>query len=198
MAKAPRATQGPGDLDARRDRRAIEAIARGDEDAFRELFARYAPAAKGLATRVIGDQAIAEEVVQDVFLAVWNKARSYDAERGAVRSWILMQTHHRAVDIVRAEDARRRRSEVHAGPQQEARAPEDVVEEVWLAERRAAIQAAWGELTDDQRQVLELSYFKGMSQSEVAAATDTPLGTVKSRALAGLRTLRRTIGRDDR
>jgi RNA polymerase sigma-70 factor, ECF subfamily len=85
-------------------------IAEGSSDGFRDLYRRYAPTAAGLAHRVIGDPVLAEEVSQDVFLSVWRSAAAYDAARGSVRSWLLTQVHHRAVDVIRHEDAERRRS----------------------------------------------------------------------------------------
>ncbi len=182
------------ELPERRDRRAVERIAGGDEDALRNLFRRYSAAANGLAVRIVGDRTLAEEILQDVFLAVWRKARSYDPHRGSVRSWLMMQVHHRAVDVVRHEESARRRSTEHAGPQEPPPSPEDVVEEAWLVQRRADVRGALRSLPDEQRTVVELAYFGGLTQTQVAERVGAPLGTVKSRTLAALRKLRTILG----
>jgi RNA polymerase sigma-70 factor, ECF subfamily len=181
------------DLVDRRDRELLEHIAAGSEDAFAELYGRYAGTAAGVGHRVLGDDGLAEEVLQEVFLSVWRRAASFDPARGSVRSWLLAQIHHRAVDAVRREEAERRRAvrvtaDVPDGV-------EEVVEEEWMRVRRGEVRRAIGELPDEQRAILELSYFRGMTQTQIARTTGTPLGTVKSRTLAALRRLRRDLGR---
>ncbi len=172
-------------------------IADGSSDAFRDLYSRYASTAAGLAHRVIGDPALAEEVVQDVFLSVWRSAAAYDSARGSVRSWLLTQVHHRAVDVVRREDAERRRSFRQPGPVQ-SDPTEEVVEDAWLRSRRADIRTALGTISDDQRQVLQLAYFDGLTQSQVSERLGIPLGTVKSRTLAAMLKLREALSGADR
>ncbi len=190
----PAASRDVADLQDRRDRDVLSRIANGSEEAFSELFRRYAPAAGGIAMRVIGDAAMAEEVVQEVMVSVWRRAGGYDPARGSVRSWLLAQAHHRAVDVVRREEASRRRASALA-PMPAGDDPiEDVVEEGWLASRRARVRAALGELSHDQRRVLELAYYGGLTQSQVAHAAGIPLGTVKSRTLAAMNKLRSMLG----
>ncbi|TML78586.1 MAG: sigma-70 family RNA polymerase sigma factor [Actinobacteria bacterium] len=172
-------------------------IAEGHSDGFRDLYSRYASTAAGLAYRVIGDQVLAEEVVQEVFLSVWRSASAYDAARGSVRSWLLTQVHHRAVDVIRREDAERRRS-LRQPDLIQADPTEDVVEDEWLRGRRADIRVALRTISDDQRQVLHLAYFDGLTQSQVAEKLGIPLGTVKSRTLSAMLKLREVLSGADR
>jgi len=164
-------------------------IAEGSSDGFRDLYRRYAPTAAGLAHRVIGDPLLAEEVSQDVFLSVWRSAAAYDAARGSVRSWLLTQVHHRAVDVIRHEDAERRRALRQPEPIP-VDPTEDVVEDEWLRGRRSEIRVALRSLSNEQREVLELAYFGGLTQTQVSEKVGIPLGTVKSRTLAAMLKLR--------
>lgn len=182
--------RAPDELHEHRDRRAIERISDGDADAFAELFDRYGGQCLGLAKRVTGSPSVAEEVVQEVFASVWKRAGGHDPARGSVRAWLFMQVHHRAVDTVRHEEALRRRTSAPAQAPAPQRDPEDVIEDVWLGHRRARVRGALERLTGDHREVLELAYFGGLTQREVAEKTGVPLGTVKSRTLAAMRKLR--------
>jgi RNA polymerase sigma factor (sigma-70 family) len=180
------------DLAEARDRDLMMRIGEGDQEAFRGLFGRYAPAAKALALRVVRQSHLAEEIVQESFMALWKHPDGYDQQRGSVKSWLMGMVHHRAVDLVRREEAHRRRA-VQAIPQAMETEPdpaEQVVEEVGAPEERATVQAALAELPAEQRRVIELMYFGGRSQSQIAAELDLPLGTVKSRTLLGMRRLR--------
>ncbi|GAC1409658.1 MAG: sigma-70 family RNA polymerase sigma factor [Actinomycetota bacterium] len=189
----PRNTQVV-DLQERRDRDLIERIAAGGERAFGELYQRYASAALGLAHRVIADPTLAEDVVQEVFVGVWQKAATYNQARGSVRSWLLAQVHHKAVDVVRRESAERRRAKQPMADVPQRDASEEVVEEAWLASRRVDVQKALATLSVEQREVLELAYLKGMTQTQVSSAMNIPLGTVKSRTLAAMRRLHTLLG----
>lgn len=177
------------DLLDRRDQDLVEQVAAGDEDAFVSLYRRYGAAAFGLALRVLGDRVLAEEVTQEVFLSVWRRARNYEPGRGSVRSWLLTQIHHRAVDVVRREEAERRRNAGASLPAVDE-SIEQVVEDQWLAVRRAQMRTALEVLPEEQRAVIELSYFEGLTQTQVADRLGTPLGTVKSRTLAAMKKLR--------
>jgi RNA polymerase sigma factor (sigma-70 family) len=183
---------GPTDLSPARDRDLVRRIRGGDEDAFRRLFRRYAPTALGLARRVVRQPHLAEETVQEAFLSVWRNAASFDEGRGSVRAWLMGAVHNRAVDAVRREEAQRRRAEDAASdPGLEPLDPGDtVVEEVGIDQERTAVRAALGKLPSEQRQVIELMYFGGQSQSKIAKRLGLPLGTVKSRTLLGMRRLR--------
>ncbi|MGH2727548.1 MAG: sigma-70 family RNA polymerase sigma factor [Actinomycetota bacterium] len=178
------------DLQDRRDRDLVAGTASGDHHSFSELYRRYSASAFGLALRILGERAMAEEVLQEVFLAVWRRAEAYDPARGSVRSWLFAQIHHRAVDVVRREEAERRRSHVGVEPDAHDSGMDDVIEEGWLSSRRDQVRGALDALSPDQRQVIDLAYFQGLTQSQVAVETGVPLGTVKSRTLAAMRRLR--------
>ena len=177
------------------DRDLLRRVRAGDEAAFRGLFRRYGPSAVALARRVARQPFLAEEVVQEAFLAVWRSPEGYEESRGSVRSWLMGMVHHRAVDAVRREEAQRRRAEDVAGTTiGEVEDPaEQVIEEVDLPQERRAVRAALGELPEEQRQVIELMYFGGLSQSKIAERLSLPLGTVKSRTLLGMRRLRSAL-----
>jgi RNA polymerase sigma factor (sigma-70 family) len=171
------------------DEQVLEAVGRGDHDALGVLYDRFGRLAYGLAFRILRDQALAEDAVQEAFLAVWRSADAYRRERAKPSTWILTVVHRRAVDLVRRED-RRRGEPLEAAPEPTS-APAD--EDVTLHARRAAVQAALTELPDDQRQALELAYYGGLTQSELAERLGVPLGTVKSRMFAGLGRLRELL-----
>jgi RNA polymerase sigma-70 factor (ECF subfamily) len=184
-------------LQEHRDRQILGRVADGDQDAFAKLFRRYGPASLGLARRILGSQELAEEVLQEVFLAVWRRAASYDALRGSVGSWILTQIHNKAVDAVRHEQAQRRRAAAEPAAINQETTPDDVVEEAWIDERRQQVRRALERLSQEHRQVIELTYFGGMTQAQAARATGIPLGTVKSRTLAAMRRMREALSPED-
>ena len=183
------------DLSAARDRQLVRRIEGGDEEAFRSLFATYAPAAMALAIRVVRQAQLAEEIVQEAFLTLWRSPGVFDERRGSVKAWLMTMVHHRAVDVVRREEAQRRRSdEMVVGVREEAVDPTDaVLAAVAAPAERDAVRTALRSLPPEQREVLELMYFDGLSQSQVAEKTGAPLGTVKSRALLGMRRMRSVV-----
>jgi RNA polymerase sigma factor (sigma-70 family) len=176
------------------DRDLVRRVAGGDEEAFRDLFRRYGSVAKALALKIIRQPFLAEEITQEAFLALWRRPLAYREDRGSVRAWLMSTVHHRAVDLIRREEAQRRRAE-EMDPRDalEEDVAETFVEEAAFAERRAAAVAALGELPAEQRQVLEMMYFEGKSQSKIAGELGLPLGTVKSRTLLGMRRLRLAV-----
>jgi RNA polymerase sigma-70 factor (ECF subfamily) len=184
------------DLMEARDRELVRAIGRGNEEAFRGLFRRYAPSAMAVARRVVGQAYLAEEAVQEGFLALWRNPSAYEEMRGSVKAWLMATVHNRAVDLVRREETQRRRAE-NAGPDESVVILDDpaekVVDEIGLPEERKAVRAALEELPPEQRQVIELMYFDGLSQTRVAERLSLPLGTVKSRTLLGMRKLRTAL-----
>lgn len=192
----PRPAVGTLDLAEARDRDLVARVGRGDADAFRSLFDRYAPIANALALRVVRQTHLAEEIVQEAFMAVWRNPNGYDPSRGSVRAWLMGTVHHRAVDLVRREEAHRRRAE--AAIPGAAEELEDHADEVAGAmdrpAERLAVRAALRGIPEEQRDVIRLMYFEGLTQSQIAEATGLPLGTVKSRALLGMRRLRTTLG----
>jgi RNA polymerase sigma-70 factor, ECF subfamily len=184
------------DLSEARDRELVQRIGRGDEEAFRGLFGRYAPSAMALARRVARQPFLAEEIVQEAFLAVWRNPSGYDQQRGSVRAWLMGMVHHRAVDAVRREESQRRRVEesMVSDPVVSPDPADDVVDEIDLPGERKAVRAALDGLPQEQRQVIELMYFGGLSQTTISEQLGLPLGTVKSRTLLGMRRLRGAIG----
>jgi len=188
------------DLSAARDRQLLRRIEGGDEEAFRSLFAAYAPSAMALAARVLRQSHLAEEIVQEAFVTLWLGAELYDERRGSVKAWLMTMVHHRAVDAVRREETQRRRAddataELREGTEDPS---DDVVEAVAAPGERAAVRDALDALPPEQREVLELMYFDGLSQTQVAEKTGAPLGTVKSRALLGMRRMRTELERLER
>jgi len=178
-------------LEGARDRDLVRRVIAKDEEAFRSLFRRYAPMAKALALRVVRQPFVAEEIVQEAFLALWRNPGAFREDRGSFRAWMLSTVHHRAVDAVRREEAWRRRSREQ---DPDALVAEDVgatvAEELDHAAMRRQIRAALDQIPPEQRQVLEMMYFEAKTQSMIAEELDLPLGTVKSRTLLGMRRLR--------
>jgi len=166
----------------------VVAIGRWREDALAEAFRRHAGAVYGLARRVLGDAASAEEVVQEVFLRLWSKPDSYDPARGSLRAYLLAQSHGRAVDLLRSDSSRRRREERDAA--RSAEAGYDIEREVGDLAVSEHIQSVVQDLPEDERRAIELAYFGGHTYREVAAMLAQPEGTVKSRIRSGLKRMR--------
>jgi len=172
------------------DEALIALLARGDDGALAELYDRFGAVAYGLAIRIVRDAALAEDVVQEAFLTVWRTAARFVAERAKARTWILTLVHRRAVDLVRREQFRRAEP-LKDVPETGGRTAE---EEAWLRLERARVQDALKHLPDQQREAIELAYYGGFTQSELADRLGEPLGTVKSRMFTGLSRLRELLG----
>ena len=185
-------TSPPRDYSAFVDEALLALTSRGDEQAIAELYDRYGRVSYGLALRILRDQALAEDAVQEAFLTVWRTAGSFVADRAKASTWILTLVHRRAVDIVRREQ-RRRAVPLDSVDEPDAPAP-TTDEEIELADRRRAVQEALRQLPDEQREAIELAYYAGLSQSELAEQLSVPLGTIKSRMFTGLRRLRDLLG----
>jgi RNA polymerase sigma-70 factor (ECF subfamily) len=165
--------------------------ARSEEQALAELYDRYGRAAYGLALRVLRDPSLAEDAVQEAFLALWNTAARFVPEKSSASTWILTLVHRRSVDVVRREQRRRADTLEHAPePATEGGADEDA----WLRLQRERVQEALRLLPDAQREALELAYYGGLSQSELAERLGQPIGTIKSRMFHGLSRLRELLG----
>jgi RNA polymerase sigma-70 factor, ECF subfamily len=171
------------------DEALVALVARADDGALAELYDRFGHVAYGLALRVVRDPSLAEDAVQEAFLAVWRSAARFVPERAKASTWILTVVHRRAVDIVRREEPRRTEP-LAAAPQPSANLTED---EAWLRLRRTRVQEALRRLPDQQREALELAYFGGFTQSELADRLGEPLGTIKSRMFTGLARLRELL-----
>jgi RNA polymerase sigma-70 factor (ECF subfamily) len=169
----------------------VVAIARYHQEALAEVYRRHAGAVFGLARRLLSDRALAEEVVQEVFLRLWNDPERYDPSRGTLRSYLLAQAHGRAVDLLRSEGARRAREEREA--RATAEAGYDVEHEVWDLATADQVRQAIDRLPAAERQCIALAYFGGHTYREVAARLSEPEGTVKSRIRAGLKRLRQEL-----
>jgi RNA polymerase sigma factor (sigma-70 family) len=166
-------------------------VGRGDREAFARLYDLYGAAAYSLAVRIVRDRELAADVVQNVFLAVWTGATQFDPGRGQPSTWIMTMTHHKSVDMVRREQ-RRRTEQLDAAGEEPAEGP-SVEERAWRGVARGHVRAALARLPDPHREVIELAYFAGYSQSELADRLAVPLGTVKSRTFAAMRALREEL-----
>jgi RNA polymerase sigma-70 factor (ECF subfamily) len=170
----------------------VALVARGDEPALAELYDRVGRMAFGLAYRVLRDERLAEDAVQEAFLAVWRTAAAFSAERAKATTWILTLVHRRAVDLVRREE-RRRADPLDDGERDGEAATPSAEDAAWLHFERERVQAALRQLPDTQREAIELAYYGGFSQSELAERLGVPLGTIKSRMFAGLARLREIL-----
>jgi RNA polymerase sigma-70 factor (ECF subfamily) len=172
------------------DEALVALTARSEQSALAELYDRYSRPAYGLALRVLRDEALAEDAVQEAFLALWRTAARFVPERGKASTWILTLVHRRAVDLVRREE--RRRTDVLEPAAEPGGGAVD--EEAWLRLQRERVQGALTQLPDQQREALELAYYGGFTQSELAERLGQPLGTIKSRMFMGLSRLRELLG----
>ncbi|SDO73199.1 RNA polymerase sigma-70 factor, ECF subfamily [Klenkia soli] len=191
VTRPPRRAEDPA-----ADAELVRRVKAGDRGAIDDLYDRFRRPAFALARRVLSDDTLAEDVLQDVFLAVWKDPGAFDGARGSFASWLLAMVHHKAVDAVRREESHRRRQTRAEDDLRlsEPTANRDVEDEA--ADRVAAqrVRAALQGLPAPQREALTLAYYGGYTQREVAALTDTPLGTVKTRMLAGMRRLKENLG----
>jgi RNA polymerase sigma-70 factor (ECF subfamily) len=168
-------------------------IAAGDREAFAQLFDRHSPAVLGFLVRILGSRSEAEEVLQEVFLQVWRQSSRYEAGRSTPRGWILVLARSRALDTVRSREARHRR-EVEVlvdGPSHES-LPVGTGD-LEARERHEQVSSALSLLPTEQRRCIELAFFEGLTQSQIANRLDAPLGTVKSRIHLGMSKLRQAL-----
>ena len=161
----------------------------GDARAFAALYDRHGRAAYSLAYRMMGERQAAEDLTQEAFLEVWRAAKSYRAERGSVRTWILSIVHHRGVDQLRSA-ARRRQIMDKAEAAAPIMQPSEAFTETWHNSQRVQVREALRALPPEQLKVLELAYFSGYTHKEIAKLLDVPLGTVKGRMRLGLKKIR--------
>jgi RNA polymerase sigma-70 factor, ECF subfamily len=173
----------------RSDEQLLAALARSDLRSLEQLYERYKSAAYSLAYRIVGDRGAAEDVLQDAFLAVWRRAGSFRPERGSVRTWLFSVIHHRAIDRLRASASGAATVPLDELADQPSEQPA-VWQQVWRGLRGDQVRAALERLTPEQKKSIELAYFSGYSQSEIAGLMGVPLGTVKGRMRNGLLKLR--------
>lgn len=171
-------------------------VANGDQSALGELYDRYVGLLHALSRRVLGDVSDAEEVLQEVFLQVWNQASRYDTSRSSVSTWLVLITRSRSIDRLRSRQVKERtlaglkheKTTTHTSP--------EGTKAVLLSQRRRRLHIELAELPAEQRQVLELAFFRGMTQSEIAESTGIPLGTVKTRTLLAMKKMRHALRPD--
>ncbi len=169
-------------------------LASGESDALAQIYDRYHRQVFTLALRILGDHVLAEDTTQEVFLALWRDPSKFDPAKGGFASWLLSLAHHRSVDGVRREESQRRRRDRLAELEPPALLGEDPADKALERVVGADVRSALSELPAVQREALTLAFFGGYTQREVAALTGAPLGTVKTRMLAGMRRLRQILG----
>jgi RNA polymerase sigma factor (sigma-70 family) len=167
----------------------LESVNEGNEEALETLYGRYGGACFALARRILDDNHLAEDVVQQVFTALW-KGSGYDIKRGAVSTWLMSVTHHKSIDVLRREAPRRKRIASEQALLEVAVTGPGPDEEAWMRLRAERTREALKTLPPEQRELLLLAYYGGYTQSEIAGLTGLPLGTVKSRTLTAMRKLR--------
>jgi RNA polymerase sigma-70 factor (ECF subfamily) len=194
--RAPRQRRAPMTIDLAHlsDEALVALCVRADEAALAELYDRYGRVAYGLALRILRDEGLAEDAVQEGFLAVWRSAGRFVPERARASTWILTLVHRRAVDLVRRSE-RRRAEPLETMPDEGGGSTEELA---WLQLERQRVQAALRRLPDQQREALELAYYGGFTQSELAERLGQPLGTIKSRMFTGLSRLRDLLAESER
>ncbi|HEX5758971.1 MAG TPA: sigma-70 family RNA polymerase sigma factor [Thermoanaerobaculia bacterium] len=195
MAPSPDSTPLADHLGALGDAALVRQVADRRAEALGELYDRFGPLLLGLVVRILGSRAEAEEVLQDVFLLVWNQAGRYDPSRSSVSTWLVLIARSRAIDRLRSRKVVERT--LDAVQQQEGpgggHASPEAAENVLIRERRERVRSELAALPAEQRQVLELAFFQGLSQSEIAGQTGIPLGTVKTRSLLAMKKLRQAL-----
>lgn len=184
----------PVDLRGLADEELMDLVAAGETRAFEVIFDRHAAAGYSLALRMCGRRALAEDIVQEAFLSLWRSGTGYDRARGSVRSWVLSAVHNRAVDALRRTGAKAGRDVSDEGIAERLPAREATDTEVERREESRQVRGALDELPADQRQVIELAYFGGLSHSQIAEMLDLPPGTVKGRMRLGLTKMRSALG----
>jgi len=179
--------------EVREDARIVGRIADGDAEALSDLYGRYSGMLVALAHRVVGDGADAEEVLQEVFLQVWNQADRYDRSRSSVSTWLVLITRSRAIDRLRSRRVLDKAVTAAEVEKPTTNTSPEGVADVFMLERRARLRTEMAELPSEQRQVLEMAFYQGLTQREIAERTKTPLGTVKTRTLLAMKKLRAAL-----
>lgn len=172
----------------------VRAVADGDADALARLYDRYSGMLLGLAHRVLGDASDAEEILQEAFFQAWNQAARYDPGRSSVSTWLVLITRSRAIDRLRSRKVAERTATAAQKEKRELHTSPEGVRDVLMLERRQRLRTELDRLPAEQREVLELAFYRGMTQSEIAETSGIPLGTVKTRTLLAVKKLRRALG----
>jgi len=177
------------------DEALLNAIAGGAVWAMDSLYQRYSRILYSLAYRMVADHQVAEDLLQDAFLAVWRRATTYSPQTGAARSWLISILHHRTIDYLRRV---RRRATIHEAPLEELELNEDIAypdawDAAWQSVKSSHVRAALMKIPAEQRLVIELAYFQGWTHAEIAEGTQIPLGTIKARMRLGLNHLKEIL-----
>lgn len=175
------------------DKELVAAIAGGAAEALAELFDRYAGMLTALSQRIVKDMADVEEVLQETFLQVWNQARRYDPARSSVSTWLVLITRSRSIDRLRSRQVKQRTALAAQQENPVTHTSPQGVGNVLLQERRSRLRDELAKLPPEQRQALEMAFYGGMTQSEIAEQTGIPLGTVKTRTLLAMKKLRAAL-----
>src|SRR5262249_54890031 len=173
----------------------MQLVRHGDDRAFKVVYDRHSTAASSLAYRMMGHRTAAEDVVQEAFLSLWRSGARYDRARGSVRTWVLGIVHNRAIDALRRATVRDRRTTPDDGIAERFEAPERTDVEAAGREEAREVRGALEALPEEQSRVIELAYYGGFSQSEIADMLDTPIGTVKGRMRLGMEKMRAHLAR---
>jgi RNA polymerase sigma-70 factor, ECF subfamily len=188
----------PVDFRGLADEELMELVDAGEVRAFEVIFDRHAAASYSLAHRLCGRRALAEDIVQEAFLSLWRSGSGYDPARGSVRSWVLSAVHNRAIDALRRTGAKAGRDVSDEGIAERLPARDATDAEVVRRDEARRVRGALDELPPDQRQVIELAYFGGLTHSQIAEVLELPPGTVKGRMRLGLTKMRSALGGAER
>jgi RNA polymerase sigma-70 factor (ECF subfamily) len=194
----PTAADAPAALNLLADGELLALARDNDTDAFAVIYDRHATAAYSLAHRICGTRALAEDVVQEAFLSLWRRLDRYDAARGEVRSWLLGIVHNAAIDKLRQSVVHERRRASSEGLEERLESPQRTDLEVQQHEQANEVQIALRALPPEQRRVIELAYFDGLTHTEIAARLELPVGTIKGRMRLGLAKLAGTLSTAER
>ncbi|HLW37559.1 MAG TPA: sigma-70 family RNA polymerase sigma factor [Candidatus Eremiobacteraceae bacterium] len=179
----------------RTDGQILEALAQRDLHALEELYDRYGKIAYSLAYRIVGDRGAAEDVTQDAFLAVWRRAASYHADKGSARNWLMSIVHHRSIDRLRHVASTGTLIPFEELPESSGEGAQSTLwQQAWTNVQGAMVRKALERLPQEQKKSIELAYFSGYTQAEIASLMGVPLGTVKGRMRIGLQKLRVLLG----
>jgi len=180
-------------LDAEEDRELAVRLQRRDPQALAELYDRYGRVAFSLIVRIVRDQGMAEDLTQETFLRVWNRMAGFDAQRGALGAWVLTVARNRAIDYLRSVDGRSRLNAIELTATETPAVFVDMEANLINSARARQLKGAFEKLNDKQRMVIELAYFEGLSQTEMAERMQQPLGTVKTWVRSALQILRNEL-----
>ena len=194
MSRLRKNAHSPTELRDLADEDLMQLVRRADAQAFEVVYERHSSAAFSLAYRMCGARAAAEDVVQESFLSLWRSGARYDRARGSVRTWVLGIVHNRAIDSLRRSVVHDRRRASDEGIEERFEARERTEVEVGRLDEAEEIRQALTTLPTEQSRVIELAYFGGFTQSEIATMIDTPIGTVKGRMRLGLEKMRAQLG----